>query len=108
MRRWLTSQVTCYSLSPQLSYQLFYQLTRITKERGALAHDDRLDALSMAVAYWSEQMSKVVDEEMENRRAQGLIDEIKKLHALAPQGLVTFLGGAPKGNQSPNWGARRR
>lgn len=33
-------------------YTLFYQLTRITKDRGSLKHDDRLDALAMAVAYW--------------------------------------------------------
>lgn len=32
--------------------RLFYQLTRITREKGALAHDDRVDALAGAVAYW--------------------------------------------------------
>lgn len=32
--------------------QLFWQLTRLTTEKGCLPHDDRLDALSMAVAYW--------------------------------------------------------
>ena len=35
---------------------LFYQLTRLTRERGALGHDDRLDALSMAVAFFVEVM----------------------------------------------------
>jgi hypothetical protein len=33
-------------------YSLFYQMTRLTKDRGSLKHDDRLDALSIAVAYW--------------------------------------------------------
>ena len=33
-------------------YTLFYQLTRITKDRGSLKHDDSLDAVAMAVAYW--------------------------------------------------------
>lgn len=37
-------------------YQLFHQMTRITKDRGALAKDDRLDVLAMAVAYWVESM----------------------------------------------------
>lgn len=32
------------------NYMMFYQMTRITKERGCLKHDDRLDALAMAVA----------------------------------------------------------
>lgn len=42
-------------------YSLMYQLTHITKDRGALKHDDRLDALAGAVAYWLDSMSK--DEE---------------------------------------------
>ena len=32
-----------------IKYSLFYQMTRITKDRGALVHDDRLDALEGAV-----------------------------------------------------------
>ena len=32
-------------------YSLFYQLTRITREKGALAHDDRLDALALGVEW---------------------------------------------------------
>lgn len=42
-------------------YKLFYQLARITKDRGSLAHDDALDALAMAVAYWVEQMARDTD-----------------------------------------------
>lgn len=38
--------------------QLLYQMTRLTRDRGALKHDDRLDALSMAVGYWVEHMAK--------------------------------------------------
>lgn len=41
---------------------LMWQLTRITKDKGALRHDDRLDALAMAVAYWVEAMNRDVDE----------------------------------------------
>ena len=44
-----------------LNKSLFYQLTRLTRDRGALAHDDRLEALSQAVAYWVEQMGVDVD-----------------------------------------------
>jgi len=47
-----TSQV--YPKDHALKYQLIYQLTRITRDRGAVTHDDRLDALSMAVGYWSQ------------------------------------------------------
>lgn len=44
------------------AYSLVYQMTRLSRDRGALAHDDRLDALCMAVAYWLEVMDR--DEEM--------------------------------------------
>lgn len=49
------------------SYSLFYQLTRITRERGSLAHDDRLDALAIGVQFFVESMekdSKVGESEM--------------------------------------------
>lgn len=39
-------------------YRLFYQMTRITREKGCLAHEDRLDALAGAVRYWMEAMAK--------------------------------------------------
>lgn len=39
-------------------FSLFYQMTRITSDRRALRHDDRLDALSMAVAYWVKVMAQ--------------------------------------------------
>lgn len=38
-------------------YSLFYQLTHITKERGALRHEDRLETLSRACRYFREQMA---------------------------------------------------
>lgn len=47
-----------YDADNKFTKSLFYQLTRISYEKGALKHDDRLDALSMAVAYWVEQMSQ--------------------------------------------------
>ena len=45
-----------------LSYLLMYQLSRITRDKSALRHDDRLDALSMACGYWVEHMAQSVDE----------------------------------------------
>jgi hypothetical protein len=39
-------------------YRLFYQLSHMVRERGALAQDDRLDALAGAVAYFTEQVSR--------------------------------------------------
>lgn len=57
-------------------YQLFYQLTRLTRDRGALKHDDRLDALAKACAYWIEHMSRDTEnaheEHLEKLRDQDL------------------------------------
>lgn len=44
--------------------RLFYQLARITRDRGALARDDRLDALAGAVSYWTKQLARVTDVEI--------------------------------------------
>ena len=44
-------------------YTLAYQFTRITREKGCLAHDDRVDALAGAVALWVDTMAKNVDQE---------------------------------------------
>tara|TARA_R110002072_G_scaffold6389_5_gene37711 strand:- start:361 stop:2040 length:1680 start_codon:yes stop_codon:yes gene_type:complete len=59
-------------------YMLTYQMTRITKQRGALAHDDRLDALAMGVAYWVEQMASDVDREISDRKQELLMSELNK------------------------------
>lgn len=40
------------------SYSLIYQLTRISREKGALAHDDRLEAVAGAVAFWLEVLDR--------------------------------------------------
>lgn len=45
-----------YEMNQQ--YSLFYQMTRLSRDRGSLAHDDRLDAVTMAVKYWIEQMDR--------------------------------------------------
>ena len=47
-----------YESASEATYSLFWQLARLTRERGALPHDDRLDALAMGVAYWAEQMAQ--------------------------------------------------
>lgn len=47
---------------------LFYQMTRLTSERGALAHDDKIDALAIAVAYWVRFMSKDADRGLQEHK----------------------------------------
>jgi len=59
-------------------YTLIHQMTRISKDRGALGHDDRLDALAIAVAYWVEQMAADADKEMNVRKNDIFMQELEK------------------------------
>ena len=61
-----------------MKYMLTYQMTRITKQRGALAHDDRLDVLAMAVQYWVDQMAADADTEIRTRKEERLDQELDK------------------------------
>lgn len=67
-----------YSQEKAPKYCLFHQMTRITNLRGALAHDDRLDALSMAVSYWTEQMAASADKAMHDRKEELLMDTLER------------------------------
>jgi len=52
-------------------------LSRITKDKGSLLQDDRLDALAMAVAYWVEQMAQDADVKIDERKADALKAELE-------------------------------
>jgi hypothetical protein len=73
------------------NYQLFYQLTRITKDRGSLRNDDRLDALSIAVAYWVEQMAVDSETQLSSHREDLLKKDLERF-------LEGTFGNKPKGN----------
>ena len=66
-----------YPMEQQLRYQLMYQMSRLTKDRGSLKQDDRLDALAIAVAYWIEQMSQDENRQMDSRKAELLDKELR-------------------------------
>jgi hypothetical protein len=67
-------------LTPEkaLRYQLMYQMSRVTRHKGALAHDDRLDVLAMGVAYWAEQMAQDADDQIAHRKDEALRDELER------------------------------
>jgi hypothetical protein len=66
-----------FESATEASYSLFWQMTRLTRERGCLKHDDRLDALSMAIAYWVEQMAQN-SEDAFAKHQEKLRDEVFK------------------------------
>ena len=45
-----------FKLEPD--HQLFRQMTRLTRDKGALRHDDQIDALAIAANYWVERMDR--------------------------------------------------
>lgn len=68
-------------------YRLFYQLARLTRDKGSLAHDDRLDALSIAVAYWVESLARDVQQAHLEHKQDLLQLELDKFmeHAIGRQ-----------------------
>ena len=84
-----------YPLESQLRYQLIYQLSRITRQKGSLTHDDRLDALSMAIQYWVDQMAQDADKKRTERKEDMLNEELRKL--------ADTYYNRKGGNNSPNW-----
>tara|TARA_R110000850_G_scaffold236434_1_gene361227 strand:- start:2325 stop:3692 length:1368 start_codon:yes stop_codon:yes gene_type:complete len=52
-----------YSPDKAPQYMLFYQLSRLSKERGSLRHDDRLDALAQGVKFFLDYLD--VDQEFQ-------------------------------------------
>jgi hypothetical protein len=58
--------------------QLFYQMTRLTRDRGSLKHDDRLDAVAQACAYWIESLSRDTDKAMDEHLERLRDEELEK------------------------------
>ena len=85
---------SCQHLPPEqaLRYQLMYQLTRITRDRGALVNDDRLDALAMAVQFWVDAMAQDVTDRMAVRRDQAMQDELKRMQIQHQAGFAILTG----------------
>lgn len=67
-----------FETAPTPEYSLFWQMARITRDRGSLKHEDRLDVLSMAVRYWVDQMGMDTNKAYENHREKMMQAELKK------------------------------
>jgi len=52
----------------RLMYMLFYQMSRMCREKGAVKHDDRLDALAQGVKYYTDAMSISANEAINLRK----------------------------------------
>ena len=58
--------------------RLFFQMTRLTKDKGSLAHDDRIEALAGAVAYWLERLSENTEKAVLAHKEDLMAQEIER------------------------------
>jgi hypothetical protein len=52
----------------RLLYMLFYQMSRMCREKGAVKHDDRLDCLAQGVKYYTDSLSISANEAIKERK----------------------------------------
>ena len=52
----------------RLVYMLFYQMSRMCREKGAIRHDDRIDALAQGVQYYTDALGISALEAIKNRK----------------------------------------
>lgn len=59
-------------------HQLFYQMSRLTKVKGCLRHDDQIDVLAMAVQVWNEAIGRDIDEALDSAKEERLKEELDR------------------------------
>jgi hypothetical protein len=58
----------------RLIYMLFYQMSRMCREKGAVKHDDRLDCLAQGVKYFTDALSISADLQIKLRQQEEFQD----------------------------------
>lgn len=92
----------------RVARMLFYQLTRLTRERGCLKFDDRIDCLAMACHYWLEMVGKDVDESIKARKDEALLETVKRWRNEAENDSLIGTLPAPRGRSTlSRWGLHR-
>jgi len=61
-----------YSLDSRMQYQFLFQLCKLTRDKGALIHDDRLESVAQGVTYLIGYISKNADKAIQNKKEQKL------------------------------------
>lgn len=95
----------------RLNYSLFFQLSHVTRDKGALAHDDKLDALAAGVAYLipslgldPEELAKTAEDERLEKELEKLFGDDEELH---PAGWRATRGGISNRAGSDHGGITR-
>ena len=61
----------------RLLYMLFYQMSRMCREKGAVKHDDRIDVLAMAVKYYTDALAISAYEQVKLREREEFQDMLE-------------------------------
>ena len=61
----------------RLMYMLFYQMSRMCREKGAVKHDDRLDALAQGVKYYTDALSISAEKQIQMKELEEWNDMIE-------------------------------
>ena len=95
----------------RLMYMLFYQMSRMCREKGAVRHDDRIDCLAQGVKYFTDAMGISAQEQVRQRQReewdfmiQDLIDDPQQSANHLVFGMTSEQARKAKGKTSVhNW-----
>ena len=98
----------------RLLYMLFYQMSRMCRQKGAVKHDDRLDCLAQGVKYFTDALHISAQEEIKRRKQlefQNILEEFIENPQSSANHLVLGMSleqrqeaqGRELGNDVPNW-----
>jgi len=98
----------------RLLYMLFYQMSRMCREKGAVKHDDRLDCLAQGVKYFTDALSISAYEVIKDRKReewQDIMEEWEDDPQAAANHLVLGMDlnqrqkarGIDRKSQTPTW-----
>lgn len=59
------------------TYSLFFQMAKVTRQKKAIAHDDRLDALEGSVRHWLKHLALDQDKAIERQKQKEFSDWVK-------------------------------
>ena len=98
----------------RLLYMLFYQMSRMCRQKGAVKHDDRLDCLAQGVKYFTDALHISAQEAIKDRKHDEFMDQLEAFLD-DPQSSANHLvlgmsleqrqeaRGLDTGNHVPNW-----
>jgi hypothetical protein len=83
-------------------FRLFYQMTRLTKDKGSLAKDDRIDAVALAIHYWNNVLEQDATQAAKDHRTSQLDDMLEGW--FDSHQTKVMMGLVSPDNHKGNWG----